>query len=599
MTALSRPIHLSPERTAFARRVLLHALLLGILGDALLREGPTALGLLVWMLTFAGTVVSLAWRRGLHLTREQCAWLGAAVCLAAGTAWRDAEALQVYNFLAMLIALAVLGATLSPASPIRSVLGTRVRDLAHTLARAATHAGIAVVPLLFGDAALGRPAQPYGNRARALVRAAVITIPLLLLFGALFGQADPVFGSLFSLPQLDFEVLLSHVILAGFFTWVVGGWMRGALVDDRPAARLPDGFPITLGTLEITVALGALNALFALFVGVQIGWLFGGEQLVRSTTGLGYAQYARRGFFELVWVSLLVLPVLLGTRAAIPGSDTKALRRHRRLALPLLLLLGATMVSAFGRMQLYVHYYGLTTDRLFATIFMGWLAIVFVWFAITVLRGRQQDFAAGMAITGFFTLAAVNLANPDALIARVNIGRGAVAASVVDSIRADDAGRVHAATADSPIDYSYLTWRLNGDAAGDVVRALTSPPVAAAATPGREAEVRARCDAVRTMLNRWMPNTRLDPERARRAGDWRSWSLGAARARNAVRANEAALRAVTCWDNGSEVPFGTRDGRPATLGEQWYVAPQPLPTNAPVPANPTGRPIGVSGSTLP
>ena len=53
------------------------------------------------------------------------------------------------------------------------------------------------------------------------------------------------------------------------------------------------------------------------------------------------------------------------------------------------------MASALGRMGLYVHYYGLSMDRLFATVFMFWLAIVFAWFGVTVLRGRMRDFAAG------------------------------------------------------------------------------------------------------------------------------------------------------------------------------------------------------------
>src|SRR5207249_9555028 len=122
--------------------------------------------------------------------------------------------------------------------------------------------------------------------------------------------------------------------------------------DSAPSSRVSRAV-VTLGTLDVTIILGGLVALFALFVGVQIGWLFGGERLVRSTTGLGYAQYARHGFFELVWVSLLVLPVLLGTRVAISEGDARSIRRHRRLSMPLLLLVGATMVSAIGRMRLY------------------------------------------------------------------------------------------------------------------------------------------------------------------------------------------------------------------------------------------------------
>jgi len=569
----------TPERADLARRTIAHALLLGILADALLRDGRWGIALLAWLLAFAATVGSLVTRRGATMTREQRAWLGAAVFFGGCFAWRDAEALQFYDFVAMLVALALLGATLSPASPIRSVLGTRIRDLAHALARAVANGAVGLIVLVLGDSALGATRRRLADdRTRALLRAAAITVPLLLLFGALFSEADPVFGSLFGLPKLDFGVVMSHVLVAGFFTWVVGGWMRGALVDDKAARPLPGGFPLTLGTLEITVVLGALNALFALFVAVQVGWLFGGEALVRSTTGLGYAQYARRGFFELVWVSLLVLPVLLGARVAISEGDARSIRRHRRLSMPLLLLVGATMVSAIGRMRLYVHYYGLTTDRLFALVFMAWLAIVFVWFTLTVLRGRERDFASGMTITGFFTIAALNFANPDAFIARVNVGRAAAAARLADSVVVND-GRTRASadTPRAPVDYNYLTVRLDGEAVPAVVGALTSGTVTAPGAAIHEAEVRERCDAVRRLLQKWAPARAGDAEGARHDADWRAWNLGTVRARASVRAHERELRSVTCWDNGGESPFGIREQRKSLVGEQWYVPP-PAPT---------------------
>src|SRR3546814_9714779 len=52
----------------------------------------------------------------------------------------------------------------------------------------------------------------------------------------------------------------------------------------------------------------SLAALFALFVVVQLRYLFGGEDAVQRSVDLTYAQYARRGFFELVTASLLLLP---------------------------------------------------------------------------------------------------------------------------------------------------------------------------------------------------------------------------------------------------------------------------------------------------
>jgi hypothetical protein len=228
----------------------------------------------------------------------------------------------------------------------------------------------------------------------------------------------------------------------------------------------------------------------------------------------------------------------------------------------LLVLVGGVMASALGRMALYVHYYGLSTDRIFASVFMIWLAIVLAWFGLTVLRGRVRDFAAGMAVTGFMTLAGLNIANPEAFVARVNIARAAEARLVNDSgvtRRPESSGSIDIGTK-PPIDYWYLTERLKADAVPEVVTALLEPPTAPSDSRSHESEVRARCNAVRKLLDSWGPHA---PSK-----DWRLWDYGAERARRAVLENERSLRAVTCQDALGELPFGAREGRRPRADEQ-------------------------------
>lgn len=548
------------ERAALARRLLIEAAFLGALGDSLLREGP-GIGLFIWSVGFAIVVLRLIRRRGDGVRREQFGWLTAMLVFAGFFAWRDSADLLFYDFVAAVGAGLLLAATLGAASPIRSILGQRVRDLAGAVVFAVrSSVGGVVAPVRESD--IGAPASWYQGRARAGLRALVLAIPVLVVFGLLFANADPVFGSLLALPDLRLDILASHVFITAFVAWATAGWLYGAFASVAPGPRKERQASFSLATLDVTAILGGLVALFATFVAVQVGWLFGGERLVRSTTGLTYAEYARHGFFELVWVSLLVLPVLLGTRALIGDTDTASVRRHKLLAAPLLVLVGGVMASALGRMALYVHYYGPSTARLYASVFMGWLAIVFAWFGVTVLRGRTRDFAAGMTITGFLTLAALNVVNPEELVARASIDRAREALTLSDSITSSSRSTGPARVAPSPIDYRYLTRVLDGDAANEVVRALTAPPVASPTSTAREAEVRMRCDAVRRLLERW--GTTAAPS------GWRRWNAGAWRARQTVRSHEDALRAVACWDAGRELPFGRREQRAPMEGEQWY-----------------------------
>ena len=60
-----------------------------------------------------------------------------------------------------------------------------------------------------------------------------------------------------------------------------------------------------MGALELAVAPGLVDALFLAFVVVQLRYLFGGAALVAVSPDLTHAEYARRGFFELVAVAAL------------------------------------------------------------------------------------------------------------------------------------------------------------------------------------------------------------------------------------------------------------------------------------------------------
>jgi hypothetical protein len=74
-TAIDHPATSPTEHGILARRVLLHSLLLGVLANALLRDPPWGVGLTVWMMVFAGTVVALTWHRDPALKPEQALWL--------------------------------------------------------------------------------------------------------------------------------------------------------------------------------------------------------------------------------------------------------------------------------------------------------------------------------------------------------------------------------------------------------------------------------------------------------------------------------------------------------------------------------------------
>jgi uncharacterized protein DUF4153 len=364
------------------------------------------------------------------------------------------------------------------------------------------------LPLAFRDIAWQEiPQHGPWQRARAVGLGALLALPLLLVFGALFMGADAVFNNLVTNAlAIDPRELFSHAFFTAFWAALTGGYLRFALLARRPEGASAAIAAPAFGAVPVATALGLIDLLFLVFVVVQARYFFGGASVVEQTTGLTYAEYARRGFFELVAASGLVLPVLLGADWLVRGETPGHRRTVRQLSGVLLGLLAVVMASALERMRLYVAAFGLSEIRLYATAFMTYLMVMFAWFGWTMTRELPQRarFAVGGLFQGFAVLAGLHLLNPDAFIVRRNL--------------------THPGS-ERPFDVRYATKGLSGDAVPALVGALPSLPD------------RARCDAARDLLARWAGSA---------TADWRTWNWGRRHARALVRENEARLRAWQC-----------------------------------------------------
>jgi len=493
--------------TKLGMSVLGVAVALGVLGDALLRVTPWGINVGVWVGVLVGLLVGLAQWRGVALTGGGRWLLLPAFAFAVLYAWHDSPTLNALNLMALLIALAI-AALRSRQGRIR-IAG--VMDYVRAQIAAAYHAMLGAFPLLASDIQWKRiPHGGWSKQAVAVARGLIIGVPLLMIFGGLFIAADAVFEDFaLRLFDWDIEALLTSVVFITAWAWISAGFLRQTLIassdptglQDLSSLKAPSG--LVLGPIEIGTALGLLNALFFAFVLVQMRYFFGGVDVVESSIDLTYAEYARRGFFELVTVAALVLPTLLIAHWLLPRDHPSAERVFRPLAGALIVTLFVIMVSAVQRMLLYQREFGLTELRVYTTAFMGWLAIVFVWFALTVLRGQRERFAFGALAAGFALIVALHVLNPGDLIVRVNVNR-------VDAPR--------------PLDARYLA-QLSADAVPVLIDALPSM---------RDAD---RCIVAARLLARWTSPAHPD---------WRTWNVSRVQAWRMVGANREALQAWAC-----------------------------------------------------
>lgn len=410
------------EKTRLGLRLLGIALIAGLAGDMLLRETPWGLNVLLWTSLVAASVIWIARRQNSSLLSE-VKWLGIPVVFfAACFAWRDSAVLNLIAALSLLVALSLI---VFRTSRGRLVIAGLVEYIEAGIGLV-TFSSFGSLLLIASDVNWDEvPRDGWSRHASAIGRGLIIATPILIIFGGLLAGADAIFGNLLGrVFNFDPGRLVLHTFLTLLIACVVGGFLRILFVSRLPSimtAQRPA--ELKLGIVEVGMLMGLLDVLFLAFVIVQFKYFFFGASHLPLVSGSAYSEYARSGFFELVTVTALVLPLLLATHWLLKKENPRHEMIFRVLAGIQIALLFVIMASAIKRMRMYQMFAGMTEQRFYTVAFMAWLALVFIWFSVTVLRGQRARFAFGAVVTGFAMVAGLQIVNPDNLIVRANLNR--------------------------------------------------------------------------------------------------------------------------------------------------------------------------------
>ncbi|MBP2654677.1 MAG: hypothetical protein H6Q73_2246 [Firmicutes bacterium] len=272
--------------------------------------------------------------------------------------------------------------------------------------------------------ALARQESEVATRSvfRKVILGLVFSLPILVVVVILLSSADPVFEVLVRaiLSNINIVEITKHSLMVGLITMVVFSFIWG-LNNNRVEQVSYDAGAKNLDEIIVITALSVLSAVYLLFSVIQFSYLFGGfSDLLPS--GLTYAAYARRGFFELVAV------VLINTGIVV-GNVTLTVTSRRRLAIilkglnsVLLLSTFVMLLSAHYRMSLYEESYGYTYLRVFTHGFMG---MVFVMLCATIYKVwvDRINLAKWYVMIGLIAYVLINYVNVDTFIANKNMER--------------------------------------------------------------------------------------------------------------------------------------------------------------------------------
>lgn len=268
--------------------------------------------------------------------------------------------------------------------------------------------------------------------------------------------------------------------------------------DDITSAHVIKGDVIVINILTASVL-----AVYTLFIAIQFRYLFSSGEL---PYGLNYAEYARRGFFELVFLSVLNIALILAAifllRDKIYAEKSKGALFTKTMLVYLCVITGVLLVSSFYRMSLYDSAYGFTRLRILVNMFLVFEAVGLLATLVYILKHSFNILLVYAAI-GLCYYMTVNVVKIDKIIAEKNVDMYF-------------AGQVES------LDINYLT-RLSADVVPEMIRLID------------DAEDEARYRAIRYLDD-------ITQMYENRTKNWQSYNLSAEKNIELLEANKELIQ---------------------------------------------------------
>jgi hypothetical protein len=397
-------------------------------------------------------------RKGHALSRYSLAWLASSALCSLGFALFDGEISKAVRALFLIASSSYFAAAATSSLCIGP--NCELGDLGRTFflvpfANIANHA-----KALFS--AFFSKRKKSGNALKALGGGAIAALLLAIVSPLLFEADAGAFSGLFEGLSRFFQETanLSGLGWLAFAAAISPYWfgIMSGYAHKRVGSSLEYQKISLLSAVTANVAVGILLAWYAFFIASQIPYFFSALSGTIPQGAVSYAEYARKGFFELTAVTAINL-VVIGTVTRY-GKEEPGRKTSRALNVALVAESFVFLITAFSKMALYISHYGFTQLRVATSVFMAFLAVLLALAAIVQKRGfpvlKTAAFAA-IAIILFFSFA-----NVDKWIIERNTERflaGSVSGIDLDTLRRSGSAGVDSAieimqkSAASPLDW--------------------------------------------------------------------------------------------------------------------------------------------------
>lgn len=258
------------------------------------------------------------------------------------------------------------------------------------------------------------------NYIKSILTGIIISIPLLIVLGALLAGADEVFNyhlrniwGFLNIENLyDFILKAIVAIIAMFLVFGLYYSLNSTKIKEVRQKSVNKSFNST----TIITILISLIVLYLVFTKIQISYLYLNKKL---PSGFDFAHYARSGFFQLVFLVLINLSMItaMNFKTLVNCDKTKnVLNILYSIITVLTINMGG---SAIYKMNLYIKEFGYTRLRILVQVFTIFLCLSLVILFIFIWQNKYLF--KPIVILALSMYIALNYFNIDNYIAKQNM----------------------------------------------------------------------------------------------------------------------------------------------------------------------------------
>jgi len=238
----------------------------------------------------------------------------------------------------------------------------------------------------------------------------LIVVPLLISSDVAFqGMMRKLFSNSFSnFFKVIFGLMLSIFVLSYGFS-----------LKKSRIAKVKSGNPASIENVYIVSFLSVISVCYLLYLFSQLAYFFSAFKGFLPNKEITYAEYARKGFFEMCIIAVINLMIVFLALLIAKKKEGKVCNAIKVLATFVAIFTLIIIATAISKMVLYISAYGMTVLRLTTSAFMVFLAVVFVSVILRIFFIKINIIKTALVAAGCILLL-LGTANVNAVCARYN-----------------------------------------------------------------------------------------------------------------------------------------------------------------------------------